>query len=105
MTDAEIMWTILGGVLTTAAIRACPVLFLANRTFPVILRDWLAFIPTGILSAIVITEAFQYPEMTHLGISAAFLSVIATAIIGLVVRNFLVCVVASVILFMVFQNL
>jgi len=105
MTNAEIMWTIIGGGLTTAVIRAAPVLFLANRNFPVILRDWLAFIPAGILSAIVITEAFEYHEVTRAGFSVAFLAIICTFIIGIISRSFLTCVIASVVLFMLFQHI
>jgi len=105
MSNAEIMWTIIGGALTMTLIRIGPVLFLANRNFPIILRDWLAFIPAGILSAIVITEAFQYHELTRGGISVAFLSIVGTFIIGLITRSFLTCVIASVVLFMLFQHL
>lgn len=105
MSDMQILWTIALGAVVTAIIRAGPVLFLAERNFPVILRDWLAFIPAGILSSIIITEAIHYPDKTSFGVSVSGLAVLTTFIAGFISHSLLVCVMVSIAAFLLFQRL
>jgi len=105
MPEYRMLLAIAASAFVTAVIRAVPVLFLARRKFPVILRNWLSFVPAAILSAIIATEVVTDKETTSFGFSVAFLATLASFAAGLLSRSLLVAVVASILAYLLFQNL
>lgn len=105
MPDHHMLLGIAVAAIVTAVIRAGPVLFLAQRNFPVILRNWLAFVPTAILSAIIAAEVIANKETTSFGLSVAFLATVVSFIAGALSRSLLVTVLASIFAYLLFQSL
>lgn len=105
MLNYHMIFAIAAAALVTAAIRAGPVLFLARRNFPVILRNWLAFVPTAILSAIIAAEVVANKETTSFGISVAVLATLATFAVSLLSRSLLATVMASILAYLLFQHM
>lgn len=91
--------------LVTAFIKIVPVMALAHRPFPRLIRYWLNFIPAAVLSAIIAAEIIDKPQMTSFGISVALLSTIAAFIIGTLTRSLFITVVVSILAYLLFQNL
>lgn len=101
----HVMAAIVAAAVVTALIRAVPVIFLAHRSFPVILRNWLSFIPTAILTAIIAAEVLGKNDFTSSGISVALLATVVSLIAGLVSRSLFVSVIASILAYLLFQNI
>lgn len=53
MDQKIILLTILGMALVTYLPRVLPVLFLSSRTLPKGVTDWLSFVPTAVLAAML----------------------------------------------------
>ncbi|RCL00582.1 MAG: Azaleucine resistance protein AzlD [Candidatus Tokpelaia sp. JSC189] len=105
MTDHHMLLAIAAAAIVTAIIRAGPILFLAQRNFPVILRNLLAFVPTAVLSAIIAAEVISNKETTSFGLSVAFLATVVSFIAGALSRNLLMTVLASIFAYLLFQSL
>ncbi|RCL01150.1 MAG: Azaleucine resistance protein [Candidatus Tokpelaia sp. JSC085] len=105
MTNSHILLAIAIAALVTAIIRAVPIFFLAQCNFPVILSNWLSFVPVSILSAIITAEIISNKETTSFGCSVAFLATLVSFTAGLLSRSLLFTVVASIFAYLFFQNL
>lgn len=96
---------IMAASLVAILIRIVPVLFFANRTFPVILRNWLSFVPTAILSALVAGQVISNTSVTSFGVSVALLATLVAILAGLLNRSLLGTVLAAILAYLLFQNL
>jgi len=96
---------IMAASLVVILIRIVPVLFLANRTFPVILRNWLSFVPTAILSALVAGQVIGDKSVTSFGVSVALPATLVATLAGLLSRSLLVTVLTAILAYLMFQNL
>ncbi|RCL03489.1 MAG: Azaleucine resistance protein AzlD [Candidatus Tokpelaia sp. JSC161] len=105
MPDFHTIFAIMIAALVTAAIRAGPVFFLARRHFPMILRNWLSFVPVAILSSIITAEVLSNKETTSSGLSVAFLATLTSFVVGLLTRSLFLTVVASIFSYLIFQNM
>jgi len=105
MHNTQMILAIAAAALVTAMIRVGPVLFLAKRNFPVILRNWLSFVPVAVLSAIIAAEVIANPQTTSFGVSVALLATVASLAAGLLTRSLLLTVVASILSYLLFQSL
>ncbi|MDU1084378.1 MAG: AzlD domain-containing protein, partial [Leclercia adecarboxylata] len=54
--ERHILLTILASALVTALMRTVPVLLLSRFRLPDVLLQWLSFIPTAIMAALVAAE-------------------------------------------------
>lgn len=61
-------------------LRAVPILALANRTFPPLVQNWLSFIPSTIIAAIIASEVSQ-----HLQNKTEALSMVAATALSFIV--------------------
>lgn len=98
-------WGIAVATLVTGIIRIVPIMTLAHRPFPLILRYWLNFVPAAVLSAIIAVEILNKPQTTSLGVSVALLSTIATFIAGMITRSLFITVIVSILAYLLLQNL
>ena len=62
--ERHILLTILASALVTALMRTVPVLLLSRFRLPDVLLQWLSFIPTAIMAALVAAELLSKPAMT-----------------------------------------
>lgn len=102
---ANILAAIAASALVTFIIRVFPIMVLAHRPFPVIIRNWLSFVPTAILTAIITVEVMGKQEVTSFGVSVALLATLASFIAGFATRSLFVAVIASILGFLLFQNI
>jgi len=98
-------WAIFVVSAVTAAIRALPILFLAQRNFPILVRNWLVFIPPAILSAIIASEVIQRDQTTSFGLSVGILATAVSLIVCAVTKSLFAAVAVSIIAYFIFQNL
>ena len=101
----NVLAAIFAAALVTFLIRIIPVMLLAHRPFPVIVRNWLSFVPTAILTAIIAVEIMAKDEVTSFGASVALLATLTSLIAGFVTRSLFVAVIASILGFLLFQNI
>jgi len=98
-------WGIFAAAFVTALIRLIPVLYLSRRNFPVLLRDFLSFVPAGVLSAIIMAEILSDEQSTVFGLPLAALAALIALLVGLVSRSLFATVMASILAFLLLQNL
>jgi len=98
-------WSIFAAAFVTAMIRLVPVLFLSGRNFPVLLRDFLSFVPVAVLSAIVAAEIMGHESKTLFDMPLALSAALCALIVGLISRSLFATVIASVLAFLLLQNL
>lgn len=91
--------------MVTAIIRIVPILFLARRRFPLLVRYWLNYVPAAVLSAIIAAEIAQRPQLTSFGVSVAFIAAIVSLAFGMITRSLLATVIVSILAYLLFQNL
>lgn len=87
----------------TAFIRIFPILCLAHRPFPPLLKYWLMFIPTAILTSIIASEVLHDRKECLFGLSVSVLAAFTSFIIAALWRNLFVAVVASIGSYLLFQ--
>ncbi|HBZ75795.1 MAG TPA: branched-chain amino acid ABC transporter, partial [Leclercia adecarboxylata] len=59
--ERHILLTILASALVTALMRTVPVLLLSRFRLPEVMLQWLSFIPTAIMAALVAAELLSKP--------------------------------------------
>ncbi|UXM94362.1 AzlD domain-containing protein [Bartonella sp. HY329] len=101
----NIFAAIAAAALVTFIIRVFPILVLAHRPFPIIIRNWLSFVPTAILTAIIAVEVMGKDEVTSFGVSVALLATLASVVAGFVTRSLFVAIIASILGYLLFQNI
>ncbi|MHC5307302.1 AzlD domain-containing protein [Bartonella sp. LJL80] len=98
-------WGIVVAAIVTAFIRIVPILFLAHRPFPKLLKHWLHFVPAAVLSAIIAAEILAKPQTTSFGLSVALCAAFISFFAGMLTRSLFVSVIASILAYLVFQNI
>lgn len=72
--DRNIILAILASALVTALMRTAPILLLSRFRLPSAQQQWLSFIPSAIMAAIVTAELVGKPVLTSSGISISALA-------------------------------
>jgi len=101
----NLVWGIVAAAVVTGLIRLIPVLYLSGRNFPVLARDFLSFVPVAVLSAIVTAEIMGNEQKTFYDLPLALCAASAALIIGLITRSLFATVIASILAFLLLQNL
>jgi len=96
---------IFAAAFVTALIRLGPILFLSGRHFPVLLRDFLSFVPVAVLTAIVSAEMIDHQQTTFGGLPLALSAALIAILVGLVSRSLFATVITSILAFLLLQNL
>lgn len=91
--------------IVTILIRVLPVILLANRSLPAIVRNWLIFIPPAIFSAIIVNTVLQSPEESIGGVSIALLTTIITFLVGFFFRNLFVIISTSIVAYFFLEQI
>jgi branched-subunit amino acid transport protein len=83
----EITLAILLGAAVTCALRVVPIVLLAQMRLPAMMRDWLGFIPSAVLSALIAAEVLGHPRLSPAGWNLSLLAALAAAAAGLATRS------------------
>jgi len=94
---------IIGAALVTALIRLVPVLYLSGRNFPILLRDFLSFVPVAVLSSIVTAEITAHEQTTIFNLPLALTASLCALLVGLLLRSLFATVIASILAFLLLQ--
>ena len=103
--DRNIILAIALVSLLTAAMRVLPLLLLSRMRLTFTVQQWLGFIPSGIMTAIVIAELIHKPAMTTSGISVSLLAAIIATVVGALTRSLFATVISGMVAFSVLQLL
>ncbi|WP_017349198.1 AzlD domain-containing protein [Pantoea sp. A4] len=97
--ERNILLAIAASALVTALMRTVPVLLLSRFRLPEGVQQWLSFIPTAIMAALVTSELLSKPAMTHSGISISLLAAVFATVVGVITRGLFATVLAGVLAF------
>lgn len=101
--DRNIILAILASALVTALMRTAPILLLSRFRLPSAQQQWLSFIPSAIMAAIVTTELVGKPVLTPSGISISALAALAATLVGLITRSLFATVIVGMVAFSSFS--
>ena len=85
--------------LVTALMRTVPILLLSRFRLAPILQQWLSFIPSAIMAAIITAELIGKPALTPSGISISLLAAAISAVAGMLTRSLFATVIAGMVAF------
>ncbi|MBA7847637.1 AzlD domain-containing protein [Klebsiella sp. RHBSTW-00484] len=97
--ERNIILAILASALVTALMRTVPILLLSRFRLAPALQQWLSFIPSAIMAAIIAAELLGKPALTSSGISISLLAALAATIAGVVTRSLFATVIVGMIAF------
>ncbi len=93
--NGPIIFTIAMSALVTALIRTVPLFLLSRFHLPQRLQDWLSFIPSAIMSAIITAEIIAKPVWSASGLSLSLIATLIAVAAGMITRSLFLTVVAG----------
>ena len=87
--ERNILLAIMACAVVTALMRTVPILLLSRFRLAPILQQWLSFIPSAIMAAIVTAELMGKPALTPSGVSLSLLAALAATLAGIVTLKML----------------
>lgn len=90
-------------IAVTLIIRLVPILFLADKKFPNIVKQWLMFVPIPIFTAIVANGVINDHAQTSFGVSVGLAAALLSFLITLIWKNLLVAAISSIGFYLLFQ--
>ena len=97
--ERNILLAIFISALVTALMRTVPILLLSRFRLAPILQQWLSFIPSAIMAAIITAELIGKPALTPSGISISLLAAAISAVAGMLTRSLFGTVIAGMVAF------
>ncbi|MCG7781714.1 AzlD domain-containing protein [Lelliottia amnigena] len=97
--ERNILLAIMACAVVTALMRTVPILLLSRFRLAPIIQQWLSFIPSAIMAAIVTAELMGKPALTPSGISLSLLAALAATLAGIVTRSLFATVLAGMVAF------
>lgn len=97
--ERNILLTIIASALVTALMRTVPALLLSRFRLPEVVQQWLSFIPTAIMAALVTAELLSKPAITSSGISISLLAATLATVVGIITRGLFATVITGVVAF------
>ncbi|QLR43515.1 AzlD domain-containing protein [Enterobacter sp. RHBSTW-00994] len=97
--ERNILLAIFISALVTALMRTVPILLLSRFRLAPILQQWLSFIPSAIMTAIITAELIGKPALTPSGISISLLAAAISAVAGMLTRSLFATVIAGMVAF------
>lgn len=97
--ERSIILTTVVSALVTALMRIGPILLLSRFRLPMMLQQWLNFIPASIMAAIVAAELINKPALTSSGISVSLLAALVATIVGIATRSLFATVIVGMVSF------
>jgi branched-subunit amino acid transport protein len=97
--ERNIILAILASALVTALMRTVPVLLLSRFRLAPVIQQWLSFIPSAIMAAIIAAELLGKPALSGSGISISLLAAAAATVAGSLTRSLFATVIAGMVAF------
>ncbi|MEB8192652.1 AzlD domain-containing protein [Raoultella terrigena] len=97
--ERNIILAILASALVTALMRTVPVLLLSRFRLAPVIQQWLSFIPSAIMAAIIAAELLGKPALSGSGISISLLAAAAATVVGVLTRSLFATVIAGMVAF------
>ncbi|HIG8796295.1 MULTISPECIES: AzlD domain-containing protein [Raoultella] len=97
--ERNIILAILASALVTALMRTVPVLLLSRFRLAPVIQQWLSFIPSAIMAAIIAAELLGKPALSGSGISISLLAAAAATVAGALTRSLFATVIAGMVAF------
>lgn len=97
--ERNIILAILASALVTALMRTVPVLLLSRFRLAPVIQQWLSFIPSAIMAAIIAAELLGKPALSGSGISISLLAAAAATVAGVLSRSLFATVIAGMVAF------
>lgn len=97
--ERNILLAIFAAALVTALMRTVPILLLSRFRLAPVVQQWLSFIPSAIMAAIITAELVGKPALTCSGVSISLLAAIAATVAGIVTRSLFATVIVGMVAF------
>ncbi|EDW4550589.1 AzlD domain-containing protein [Salmonella enterica subsp. salamae] len=95
--ERHIILAVLVSAFATGIMRSVPILLLSGFRLPVLLQQWLSFIPSAIMAAIITSELLSKPSLTGSGLPLSLVAATAAAIAGIISRGLFITVLTGMI--------
>lgn len=97
--ERNILLAIIACAVVTALMRTVPILLLSRFRLAPIAQQWLSFIPSAIMAAIVTAELAGKPALTASGISISLMAAAVATLAGILSRSLFATVIAGMVAF------
>lgn len=97
--ERNILLAIIACAVVTALMRTVPILLLSRFRLAPVLQQWLSFIPSAIMAAIITAELVGKPALTPSGISVSLLAASVATVAGIITRSLFATVIAGMVAF------
>lgn len=93
--STSLLITILLSAGITALMRTVPLILLSRFRMAPVVQNWLGFIPSAIMAAIITSELVHKPLLTPSGLSLSLMAAALATVCGIVTRSLFVTVIAG----------
>lgn len=88
MENEKLVFLIMGMALVTYIPRIAPAVFFSKKVMPEILNQWLEYVPSCIIGALLLSSLFMKEGNLHLAVSnTILLSAIPTVIVAYITKS------------------
>lgn len=95
--STSLLITILLCAGITALMRTVPLILLSRFRMAPVVQNWLGFIPSAIMAAIITSELVHKPLLTPSGLSLSLMAAALATVCGIVTRSLFVTVIAGMV--------
>lgn len=93
--STSLLITILLSAGITALMRTVPLILLSRFRMAPVVQNWLGFIPSAIMAAIITSELVHKPLLSPSGLSMSLMAAALATLCGIVTRSLFVTVIAG----------
>ncbi|WP_038904301.1 AzlD domain-containing protein [Dickeya zeae] len=93
--ERHIIIAITLSAVITASMRALPIILLSRFRLSITAQQWLNFIPSAIMAAIIAAEVLNKPALTAMGISISLVAAIFAGVSGVLSRSLFITVMSG----------
>lgn len=103
--STSLLITILLSAGITALMRTVPLILLSRFRMAPVVQNWLGFIPSAIMAAIITSELVHKPLLSPSGLSLSLMAAALATVCGIVTRSLFVTVIAGMVGILVLKYL
>ena len=103
--STSLLITILLSAGITALMRTVPLILLSRFRMAPVVQNWLGFIPSAIMAAIITSELVHKPLFSPSGLSMSLMAAALATVCGIVTRSLFVTVIAGMVGILVLKSL
>ncbi|ROP50079.1 branched-subunit amino acid transport protein [Enterobacter sp. BIGb0383] len=103
--STSLLITILLSAGITALMRTVPLILLSRFRMAPVVQNWLGFIPSAIMAAIITSELVHKPLLSPSGLSMSLMAAALATVCGIVTRSLFVTVIAGMVGILVLKYL